>query len=330
MAKVPQVSVCIPARNSAAYLPAAIESGLAQDFDDFELVLVDNASTDETQEIAAGYDDGRFRTARFEESVGQAENWNRCLEIARGEYVILLHADDELLPGFLSRAVEVLDANEDVGLVHCAVEQIDEKGRRLWTKRLFDADLVDRDDVLLRRLLLEGCVIDPAGVLVRRGLYETIGGFTDRVVWGVDWHMLIRLSLERPVAYLSGPLARYRKHTASGTSGVLTSARNATDERWVLEDVFHILESRRPDLAGLRGDALRGLADRTWWLAEEMCREGEMQAARADLRAAFAMRPALAVKPRSWALWAATYFGYSSFERVRGWRRRGQDPRSAS
>jgi len=321
MNKEHKVSVCIPARNSAAYLAPAIDSVLAQEYEDFDLVVCDNASTDETGEICAAYTDPRFRVARFEESVGQAANWNRCLELAQGEYVILLHADDELQPQFLARSVGVLDSDPGVQLVHCGVRYIDEQGRPLELRRLFAADLVDREDVILRKLLLEGCVINPAGVIARRDAYEKVGEFTDRVVWGVDWHMWIRIAMLGSVGYLADPLSRYREHTTSGTSGVMKSAGNAADERWVIEDIFHIIEERRPDLLGLRSAAIRGVAERTWWHAELMCRAGEMGPARAGLRNAVRMRPALAAKPRTWALLAATFLGYKSFERARGWRR---------
>jgi hypothetical protein len=134
--------------------------------------------------------------------------------------------------------------------------------------------------------------------------------------------MWIRIAMRGPVGYLADPLSVYREHTASGTSGVMKSGRNAADERWVTEDVFRIVEQQRPDLLGLRDQALRGVAERTWWHAELMCQAGEMGPARAGLRNAIRMRPALAAKPRTWALLAATYLGYDSFKRARGWKRR--------
>jgi glycosyltransferase involved in cell wall biosynthesis len=318
---VPTVSICIPAYNAARFLPRAIETALGQEFDDFEVVVVDNASTDDTRELCERYQDPRFRY-EFESTPGQASAWNRCVAEATGSYVILLHADDELEPRFLTRTAEVLDANEDVGLVNCAVEHIDEDGGRLQLQELFDADTVDRDGAVLRRLLLEGCVINPAGVLVRREVYDSVGGFTDQVVWGVDWHMWIRVAMASPVAYVTDSLARYRQHTASGTSGVMTSARNGKDEMWVLDEVFRIAEERRPVLLKQRRDARHGVADRTWWMAERMCREGEMGAARKGLRNAIAFRPGLAAKGRTWALLVATFLGYDWFERVQA--RRGR------
>jgi glycosyltransferase involved in cell wall biosynthesis len=80
----PKVSVCIPTYNTARYLPEAIESVLCQEFDDNELVICDNASTDDTSEICGRYRKERVRYVRFDEFVGQAANWNRCLQLATG------------------------------------------------------------------------------------------------------------------------------------------------------------------------------------------------------------------------------------------------------
>ena len=130
----PTVSICIPAYNAAQFLPRAIETALGQEFGELEVVVVDNASTDNTREVCEGYRDPRFRY-EYEGTPGQASAWNRCVEEATGKYVILLHADDELRPQFLARAVEILESNGDVGLVNCAVEHIDESGAHLQLQR---------------------------------------------------------------------------------------------------------------------------------------------------------------------------------------------------
>jgi glycosyltransferase involved in cell wall biosynthesis len=313
IARRPKVCVCIPTYNAAAFLADAIGSVLAQTFSDFDLIVSDDASDDETPSICRKYDDPRFRASRSDRRLGQAGNWNRCLELASGEYVILLHADDQLLPGYLERAVAILDANEDVGLVHCAVRHVDEAGQPLALQRLFDDDKIDRDSETLRHLLLDGCVISPAGVTVRRAVYEDVGRFTDSIVWGVDWHMWIRVALRHPVAYLSEPLALYRDHAESGTAAVMASGRNARDERWAIEDLFKLVDSARPGLRALKPDAVRGVAHRTWCFAEAMCARDEMAAARAGIRNAIRIWPGMLGESRTWALWAATFTGYRFF-----------------
>jgi glycosyltransferase involved in cell wall biosynthesis len=320
---MPKISICIPTYNSARYLGAAIESALAQDAGDFEVVVCDNASTDETPELIRKYaTDSRLRPVRYEQLVGQAANWNRCLDLARGEYIVLLHADDVLRPAFIRRAAEIIDANPDVGLVHCAVQHVDTNLAPLHLQSLFDEDRVDREGDLLRRLLLDGCVVNPCGVMVRRSVYERIGRFTEEIVWGVDWHMWIRVALCGPAAYLSETLALYRQHAQSGTSGVMATARNGLDELWMMKDIFARIPAERADLHALQPQVIRGIAHRTWCFAEEMCRLGYRRAARAGIRRAVGIRPAMLADPKVWGLWLATWLGYGWFTALHTWKQR--------
>jgi len=319
---VPKISVCIPTYNTAKYLPEAIESVLAQEFTDYELVICDNASTDETPQLCRGYDDPRIRYVRFDEFVGQAANWNRCLDLATCEYIVLLHADDILRPAFLKRAATALDHDSEVGLVHCSVQHIGQTGEPLHTQKLYDRDRTDNGEVTFRRLLLEGCVVNPAGVMVRRDLYKRVGRFTEEIVWGVDWHMWMRIALRSKTAYLAEPLAEYRQHAQSGTSGVMAEARNGKDEMWMLDDIFSIVPAGDAHLHALRKRAVRQSAHRTWCFAEELCRLGFMPAARANIKKSVGIHPAMVFSGRVWTLWLATYFGYGWFERVHAWRHR--------
>ena len=315
----PRVSVMVPAYNGGDFLAKAIDSVLEQSLEDFELVVSDDASDDGSIEACRAISDSRLRIESAEERLGQAGNWNRCVELASAPYVVLLHADDELAPEYLERAVAVLDANRDVGLVHCAVQHIDEEGRALHTQQLFEHDQVDRSGLVLRRLLLDGCVINPAGVMVRREAFLSAGRFSDAIVWGVDWDMWMRVASQWPTAYLSEQLARYRQHEQSGTAtAVMNTGRNTEDEMWVLGHVFDLTQRSHPELAPLRRDAVKGVAHRTWCFAESNCERGQMDAARAGLRNAVRTWPAMVFQPRVWALWVATHTGYDKFARTHG------------
>ena len=317
-----QISVCIPTYNSARYLPEAIESVFAQDYGAYELVVCDNASNDGTQEVCARYGDPRFRYLRFDNHVGQAANWNRCLREARGDLVVLLHADDALYPTFLGRAATVLMEQKEVVFVHSAVEHVDAEGRPLFVTRLFpEHRLLDGEEVF-RTLLLEGCVVNPAGTMVRRTAYQRVGLFTEAVVWGVDWHMWLRLSLEGTVAYLAHPLARYREHAESGTASVIASARVGPDERCVIEDIFSNLPEGRSYLRDVLGEAWRASAHRTWCQAEVACRRGLGVATRRGIAQAVRTDPTLLGRSHLWALWAASYLGYAWFEHIQRWKHR--------
>lgn len=129
---MPTVSVGMPVHNGEPYVVDAVESILTQDFDDFELVISDNASTDATQEICEDYArrDPRVRYVRSEENLGAAANHNRVIEFARGTYFKLASDDDVCHPAFLRRCVETFaDAPPDVVLVYPQSVFIDADGR---------------------------------------------------------------------------------------------------------------------------------------------------------------------------------------------------------
>lgn len=311
-----KVSICIPTYNSGKFIGQTIESVLQQTFQDYELIVCDNVSTDETQEVCRKFTDPRFKYLRFEEFVSQAGSWNRALEQANAEYVMLLHSDDVLLPTYLEKAVAVLDKNEDVGLVHCAVEHIDEKGQKLSLQQLYPEDFIDREEDLLRKLLLEGCAVNPVGVLVRKKVYEEVGNFTDKIVWGVDAHQWTRIALNFPMAYLAETLALYRQHTHSGTSGVMKTARNGSDEKWMIEDIFKQIPAEREELHQLYKAAIKQVAHRTWCHAEALCEKGDMQAARAGIRRAISIHPPMLFKSHVLTLWMASFLGYDWFKKM--------------
>jgi glycosyltransferase involved in cell wall biosynthesis len=303
----PKVSVCIPSYNGVPYLSETIDSVLSQLYEDFELVVSDDASDDDTPEVCERYNDSRLRYERSGVRVGLAGNWNRCIALARGEYVTLLCQDDLLLPGYLRRAVAILDDHPDVGLLHCAVQLFDEAGIPLNLAPAYEdekcvvqceADRVDRDELELRQLLVFGNVIYAPGVMVRHCVYETVGRFCERLDWCPDWHMWIRIALRWPIAYLAQPLALFRWHPHSATAACLASGRHVCDEHWAVEDVFQLIRETRPDLSHLKAAAMHANVDRACSVAEMLWQRGDMTAARAGLQNAVRIYPEMRRQPR--------------------------------
>lgn len=313
---MPKVSVCIPAYNGRAYLKDVVASVLQQSLSDWEVVICDDASTDDTPDVCRSFQNERIRYLRFERNGGQAVNWNRCVDVAQGEYVVLLHQDDMLAATYLGRAAAVLDKHPEVGLVHCSVQHIDANGDPIVLQRLYETDRVEPGEALWRELVVRGCVVNPAGVMVRKAAYKAVGSFTTSVHWGIDWHMWIRIAIRFDVAYLTDTLAFYREHAQSGTGAVAAAARNGPDELWVIQDTFEHIGATRPELLAMRGEAIRQVAHRTWCLAETMCQRGVMPPARAGLLKAVRIWPGMVLQSRLWGLWAATYFGYDWFRRM--------------
>lgn len=130
---IPRVSIGLPVRNGANFIRQAIDSILGQTFEDLELVISDNASTDETEAICKRYveRDKRVRYVRSEANVGAARNYNRVVDLARADYFKWAAHDDLLAPAFLERCVEVLDHDHSVVLSYPRIKEIDEHGEIL-------------------------------------------------------------------------------------------------------------------------------------------------------------------------------------------------------
>ena len=128
MNNYPKISVCIPTYNYGRFISASIESVLAQTFQDFELIIVDNCSTDDTEKIVSHYFSSclKIKYVCNTENIGMTANWNRCLALSSGEYVKILCADDLLRPDCLQKSVEILDVNRNVELMATARLLVDE------------------------------------------------------------------------------------------------------------------------------------------------------------------------------------------------------------
>ena len=120
MANIPKVSVVIPTYNYAGFLDETIQSVLSQTYTDYELIIVDNHSTDNTEEVVKKYlHDSRIKFYRNPSNLGLVGNWNRCLELASGEYIKFLCADDKFHPRILEKYVPIMDQFPNVSLITC-------------------------------------------------------------------------------------------------------------------------------------------------------------------------------------------------------------------
>jgi glycosyltransferase involved in cell wall biosynthesis len=211
-----KVSVCIPTYNGAEFIAAAIQSVLDQGFTDFELIVVDDCSTDDTMDIVRSFADPRIQCHQNKERLGIPTNWNRSLSFARGEYVCLFHQDDVMLPENLERKVRVLDADQTVSFVHSKAELLvdDSAPTPPSTNWMEDAadDFIIEGAHYFRRLLFAGNLICAPTVLLRRHKLLELGGFNEGLGFTPDYEMWLKMCVNNEVAFLSQPLVRYRWH----------------------------------------------------------------------------------------------------------------------
>jgi glycosyltransferase involved in cell wall biosynthesis len=215
------LSVCIPTYNGAPFLAEAMKSVLDQNLAEFELIVVDDDSTDATVEIATSFVDRRIRHFRNRVNRGLVGNWNRCVELARGTYVCIFHQDDVMMPGNLAAKVKLLERSPRAGFVHSNVLQVGPQGELLsecWSPRPAPDEVGVHAGVrILDRLLQGGNTVCAPSVVLRRHCLEALGPFDGRLPYTADWEMWMRVAAFFDVGYLPEPLVKYRRHPSSET-----------------------------------------------------------------------------------------------------------------
>ncbi len=280
----PHVSVVIPTFNRSAFLRQAITSVLAQTYSDFELVVSDNASTDDTPAMVTGWLDGRIRYFRNERNLGMAPNWNASMRHARGGYVALLEDDNWWHPEYLARTVDTLDQHSDIAFVHTAVHLTNAQGKVMQVLQRWKSDRICGTRAELVDLM-RGNKIYLSTVLARRSVIESLGLFDETILFTPDWDMWLRIYTRYDGAYVADPLVYYRQHEANFTRQFLAQPSALfEDHRHVIEKtvqrigkVYGISFARR-----LRKSSYRFLADMLVWRAWEKYLEGKFGRARQE------------------------------------------------
>jgi len=218
-AMAPKISVCIPTYNYAHYIPFAVESVLNQQFTDFELIIVDDCSKDNTEEVVSRFlYDKRVLFEKNERNLGLVCNWNKCLSKSRGEYIKFVLADDMLASDeALGRMACILDSDPSISLVASARYFIDSESRIIEIKSRFPAGFIaDGPEVIKRCLnLLANPIGEPTAVMFRKA--DCARGFDERYQHLVDMEMWFHLLEKGRFAFIAEPLASFRIHPGQKT-----------------------------------------------------------------------------------------------------------------
>ncbi len=257
------VSVVIPCYNYADYIAGAIDSALTQKAVTVDVIVVDDCSADRSADVAAAVAarDHRVRLVRHERNQGPVQTFNDGLELARGDFVVRLDADDLLTPGSLSRAVAVAEAFPSVGLVY---------GHPLH----FSGDVLPRPRLTATRWVVwsgiywleQRCrtglnVITSPEVLMRRAVVDRVGGQRD-LAHTHDMEMWLRIASASDVAYIEGAdQAWHREHARSLSQSLEPGFGDLQDRRDAFSTLFDWAEAHLADTARLRTLADRALAD---------------------------------------------------------------------
>lgn len=239
----PRISVLMAVYNGQRFLKAAVESILAQSFEDFEFIIVDDGSTDRSPALLRRYADRdpRIRLVSLPHA-GLTRSLNQGLAIARGELVARMDADDVARPQRFARQVAFLDAHPDIVLVGCAHELIDANDHILQT------EIPASDDQAIQERHLRGLtsICHPC-VMARRAALSEIGGYDERYPAAQDLDLYLRLGEIGKLANLPQVLMQYRFHrdSTSDTRGELQlqCMQDAAERAWKRRGITGVYES---------------------------------------------------------------------------------------
>jgi len=243
---MPKVSIVIPNFNHAQFLERRFKTVLNQSFQDFEIIYLDDGSTDDSAQVFAEFaSDPRIRAVINEANSGITfKQWNKGVRLARGEYVWIAESDDYADPRFLAKLIEVLDANPNVGLAYCHSLLVDEdENIRVWPlHKRWEKDFINEGKNECRNFFVTwNSIPNASSVLLRRSVYERAGYADESMTFCGDWLMWASMLLISDVAFISEPLNYYRRHQGSVSSRINDSVKFLEERyrvtRWITRNL---------------------------------------------------------------------------------------------
>jgi len=229
-------SVMIPTYNCTHYLVETLKSVLAQDpgAEEMQIEVVDDCSSkDDPEAVVRELGKGRVSFFRHPQNRGAIHTFNTCIQRAKGQWIHILHDDDLVVPGFYSRLRESVEKQPAIGSAFCRSILINENGQ--WQsltplQRQTPGILSD----LIERIRVTQEIRTPS-IVVRRSVYEKLGGFHLELFHAADWEMWKRIAVYYPMWYEPQPFAYYRVHNASHTSRLMLTGANVANTRRAIE-----------------------------------------------------------------------------------------------
>ncbi len=209
--QTPKVTVIIITYNRSQLLKTAMQTVLDQTFEDFELLIIDDCSPDDTEDTVKSFHDPRVRYVKHAQNQREGGARNTGMQHAEGEYIAFLDDDDEWLPNKLQLQVDLLDARPEVGLVHNAlINFYADTGEEVEVRQPVEAV----SGQVFDRLLQDNFVI-LSTIMARKTCFDAVGPFDVSIPSGLDYDMWVRISQHYEFAYIDVPLIRYRLHLAN-------------------------------------------------------------------------------------------------------------------
>jgi len=305
---VPRVSVLFTCYNHIRFLPEAWQSALDQTFTDWEIVAIDDGSTDGTRDWLSdpARVSDRTQVILNEQNLGTYGSLNRALASAKGEFIAILNDDDVWAPRKLEAQLELFEKHPEVGLVHTDGWFIDGEGVKREDSPLgFEFPRFETGDIL-SALLYQNKIIASAA-LVRKECFDRVGGFNEAYFGSGDWEMWLRIAEHWPLGCVAEPLTFYRVHGAN--------ASHKLERIWKDDQMLRewIATKEAPWMA--RGDAAMGAAFAHNYAALGTVKtlNGDPAGGRRAYMESIRRSPG---RFKSYLRWAATFLPRSAFRKL--------------
>jgi len=217
--KPPKVSVCIASYNHAKYLEEMLDSVLAQTFRDFEVIIVDDGSKDNSLEILQKYSSEFPKIKVFTHPDGKNKGISRtanlAIEKSSGEYIAFIGSDDIWYPQILEKQVELMETDAALGIVYAPAHLIDKNGNKL--EGTIGEDVIGEKSPV--EAIIKKNVIPAITVMVKRAALEKVGLYDEKLVYS-DWELWIRILEHYKIGYIDSPLTKYRIHNLNTSIGI--------------------------------------------------------------------------------------------------------------
>lgn len=278
-------SVMVPTFNDGDYLKKCLKSVLEAELppSGLEVVVIDDGSTQgDPRKVATSFAKEKILFLQNEKNLGSTGNFNRCIQESRGKLVHILHADDWVEPSFYTNIERAFDEHPEVGLVCSRVNIVDDDGELLdLSPRL---TFLSEPSLVKNQLYHENPIRTP-GVVVRKSVYNKVGGFHPSLRHSADWELWIRILKTVPGLFLNHALANYRFFSNNETHRFYRNGENIRD----LLRLYCILLDEDPNFPG------RVFLENLYQLAKTQIRRyrrlGEVQAAQANISALYDLIP---------------------------------------
>ncbi|MBR3020263.1 MAG: glycosyltransferase family 2 protein [Clostridia bacterium] len=247
--KQPLVTVLMPNHNGGRFIRASIQSVLAQTMKDYEFLIVEDASADQSREIIDSFDDKRIRVIQFEQNEHICVALNTGLKEAKGKYIARIDSDDCWKPAKLEKQIAYMEANPSCGASFTWVDVIDEDDRVLSAAEsifvdLFRVENKTREQWISHFFFKGSCLCHPSAVM-RTDVARQLGGYRNTLVQIQDFDLWIRIVKRHDIHVLTEPLMRYR-HCLQGGN---VSAVNITTQRRTIYEMYRVMGKYFDDLS---------------------------------------------------------------------------------